>query len=100
MVFSILDGLLGDTVVLDVEESGVDSSLAQLSSKNLTVLKFARVESCQVDDWNLLWSAVARWHIQDISENWSVSRTQLEFGSGRLGLCHFDVCTEEKMKVR
>ena len=87
-------------MVFDVEESGVDSRLAELSSKSLTVLKFARVESCQVDDWNLLWSTVARWDIQDISENWSVSGTQLEFGSGRLGLCHFYVCTEKKVKVR
>lgn len=83
-------------MILDVEKSGVDSGLAELSSKSLTVLKFARVESCKIKDWDLLWSTVSWWNIQNISENWPISGTQLEFGSGRLGLCHFDVCTEER----
>lgn len=86
-------------MVLDVEESGVDSCLAELGSESLAVLKLARVESGEVNNWNLLRSTVARWDIQDISEDWSVSGTQLELGGGRLGLCHFDVCADEKTKV-
>lgn len=93
-----MDGLLRDTVVLNVEETGIDSCLSQLSSKSLTVVKVARVEWFQINNWNLLRSAVAWWDIQDISEDWSVGSAKLELGGGRLGFGHLDECRSRKGK--
>ena len=69
LVLSILDGFLRDAVVLDIEESSVNSCLVELRSKSLPVLELARVEPCQVDDRDLVWSTVARWDIQNISKD-------------------------------
>lgn len=90
LLAGIVDDLLGDTVVLNVEETGVDSRLPELSSKGLAALKVSRVEWCQIDDRNLLSSAIAWWDVQDISEDWSKGGAKLELGSSRLGVCHLE----------
>ena len=77
-------------MVLDVEEAGVDGCLSELGSEGLAVIEVAGVERCKINNWNLLWSAVARWDIQDISEHWSIGSTKLELSSGRLGFGHLE----------
>lgn len=91
LILRILDDFVRDAMVLDVKETSVNRSLLDPSSKALAILKVFRVEWSEVDHWDLLWSAIARWHIQDIAEDWTVSGAQLELSRGWLGLSHVDL---------